>query len=98
MDLSKVIFLSTNVGRSAAVQIRCVDIARHLGCDYKLGIRSVEEILDRYSIFVCIKANLPAMELRRLAQDHEVALNCPAIKQMVSHAVRLLIRGTCQAC
>jgi hypothetical protein len=68
MDLSKVIFLSTKLNESAAVQIRCVDIARRLGCDFKLGVRSAEQIPDHYSVFVCMKTHLPVDHVRRLAQ------------------------------
>jgi len=57
MNLSKVIFIG-NARGFASGQIRCVDIATRLGCDYTLGGFSVPELTERYTVFVCVKSAL----------------------------------------
>ncbi len=67
MDLHNVLFLC---GRrtNASVQIRCLDIASHLGCDYLTGARSAQEIPERYLAFVCVKQSFPPGELEKLSR------------------------------
>jgi len=57
MNLQKVLFLGGS-GSYASVQVRCVDIASRLGCDYLIGGYNIQEIPDKYSAFVCIKPYL----------------------------------------
>ena len=68
MDLKKVVFLGGNPRRLASVKIRCVEIARQLGCDYLLKTKNAESIPDCYSAFVCIKPELCQLELSVLAK------------------------------
>jgi len=63
--------------KMASVQIRCVDIAKKLGCDYILGQRilgqcDLEEICDRYAVFVCVKPSLAPGQLKTLARKGRV--------------------------
>jgi len=67
MELRKVLFLGGSIGYPS-VQIRCVDLARRLGCDFQLGAHTAQEIPDKYSIFVCVKPRLRQTELSALAR------------------------------
>jgi len=68
MDLRKVLFLGGDGLRLASVQVRCVDIARRLKCDYLLNKHYAYEIPDKYSAFVCVKPYLLPGELAELAK------------------------------
>ncbi len=70
MDLRKVLFLGGK--QMASVQIRCVDIAKKLDCDCILGPCDLEEICDRYSVFVCVKPSLAPGQLKLLARKGKV--------------------------
>ena len=72
MDFSKVLFLGGDATQFASVQIRCVDLARRLGCDLLLGTETADAIPDRYAVFVCVKPRLPPNELRQLARRGRV--------------------------
>ncbi len=71
MDLRQVIFLG-GWGSSASVQIRCLQMAERLGCDYKLGITRAKAVPGRYSVFICVKPLLPKRELANLARRGKV--------------------------
>ncbi len=72
MDFSKVVFLGGDAARFASVQIRCVDLAQRLGCDFLLDAGTAAAIPDRYTVFVCVKPRLRAKELRQLARRGQV--------------------------
>jgi hypothetical protein len=71
MDLRRVLFVGGD-GRLASVQIRCVDVAKHLGCDHHLGARQASQVPDGYSAFVCVKAALLPGEYAALARRGKV--------------------------
>jgi hypothetical protein len=72
MDLAKVIFLGGDATQFASVQIRCVDLAQRLGCDFLLGAETAAAIPDRYAVFVCVKPRLRTEDLRQLARRGRV--------------------------
>ncbi len=67
MNLRNVLFLG---GRSklASVQIRCVEVAKALGCDCRIHEPFAANIPDQYSAFVCVKSVLAPGELAQLAK------------------------------
>lgn len=67
MDLREVLFLGGR-SRLASVQIRCVNVARELGCDYLLNQHVAANIPDKYSAFVCVKTVLHPWELAELSR------------------------------
>lgn len=68
MELNKILFLGGNPDRLASVKIRCIEIARRLGCDYHLKAEYVDQIPDGYSAFVCVKPPLADSQLELLAK------------------------------
>jgi hypothetical protein len=72
MDLRKVLFVGGDPRRNASVQIRCVDVAVRLGCDYHLGAGRAREIPDRYAVFVCVKPYLFGREFAELAKRGKI--------------------------
>jgi hypothetical protein len=71
MDLRNVLFIGGSI-RQGSVQIRCRDIATRLGCDFKLGVKSIREIPDCYSAFVCVKAKFGSHDLQALAKRGKI--------------------------
>jgi hypothetical protein len=63
MDLSKVLFLGSHRDGLIGVQVRCLDVARQLGCDCLLSAQYPDKILDKYSAYVCVKPNLVHSQL-----------------------------------
>ena len=72
MDLRRVLFVGGNAQKMASVQIRCVDVAKRLGCDFHLCARRARQVPDGYSAFVCVKAELPMSEYAELAKRGKV--------------------------
>jgi hypothetical protein len=66
MTLDKVLFIGGDAARLASVQIRCVDIATRLGCDQLLKVKSLDEIPQRYTTFVCVKSTIDQLDLEKL--------------------------------
>jgi len=66
--LKKTLFIGGNMWRRPSVRIRCVDIARHLGCHHHLLAQSAAEISRDYSIFICVKPEMSLKELAKLSQ------------------------------
>jgi len=72
MDLRQVVFLGGNGRRLASVQIRCLDIAGQLGCDYRVGDKFARQIPDKYSAFICVKPDFGLQELVELRRRGKV--------------------------
>src|SRR5580698_7092684 len=71
MDLRRVLFVGGNA-KMASVQIRCVDVAKRLGCAYHHGARRADQVPEGYDIFVCVKAELWPAEYAKLARRGKV--------------------------
>lgn len=71
MPSPQVLFLAGSK-HLASTQIRCVDIARRLGCDFLFNKKYAYEIPDKYTVFVCVKPNLWPGELAELASRGQV--------------------------
>jgi len=71
MDLRRVLFVGGNA-KLASVQIRCVDMAKRLGCAYHHGARQAADVPEGYNVFVCVKAELPLREYAELAKRGKV--------------------------
>jgi hypothetical protein len=67
VEPSEVLFIGGGWPKLASVNIRCVDIARWLGCAYQVNVRSISEIPERYRAFICVKTRLPHEDLQKLA-------------------------------
>lgn len=86
MDLREILFLGGK-SRLASVQIRCVAMAKELGCDYLLNQHHVATIPDKYAAFVCVKAVLQPGELAKLAERGPVIwdiIDAPPPREHVS--------------
>jgi hypothetical protein len=57
MKPSKVLFVGGDPRNFASVQIRCADIARHLGCACQTGLSRADEVLAGYSAYILVKPN-----------------------------------------
>lgn len=67
MHLSKVLFIGGKP-KQASAQIRCLDIARALGCNIQFKVRRADQIPHRYLVYVCVKSYLSERELLRLSK------------------------------
>ncbi|HVU37323.1 MAG TPA: hypothetical protein VHC95_03245 [Opitutales bacterium] len=72
MNLQKVLFIGGDGGNLPSSQIRCLDIARRLGCDWVLGIDLVQKIPEKYSVFVCVKPSFARDEIAALAKRGKI--------------------------
>lgn len=72
MDLRKVLFIGGDVRKLASVQIRCVDIAYRLGCDCILKIKSINDVPNYYSWFVCVKSGISKRDINKLAKKGKI--------------------------
>src|SRR3984957_21031751 len=72
MDLRRVLFVGGDVKKMASVQIRCVDVAKRLGCDVHLGARKASQLPEGYTMFICVKAELWPGEYAQLARRGKV--------------------------
>lgn len=69
-DLKSVLFIGGPWPKFGSIGIRCLDVARALGCAFQVGIRSFSDIadLDRYRIVVCVRTKLGEDDLRLLEE------------------------------
>jgi len=72
MDLRRVLFIGGNAEKMASVKIRCVDMAKRLGCDFHLCARRAHRVPEGYDAFVCVKSELPPSEYAELAKRGKV--------------------------
>lgn len=72
MDLNEILFIGGGWPKLASVNIRCVDIARRLGCAYRVNVRTADEIPDCYRAFICVKTRLQSDGLQELAKRGQV--------------------------
>ena len=72
MDLRRVLFVGGDAKKMASVQIRCVDVAKRLGCAYHLGARRSSQLPEGYDAFVCVKTELWPGEYAQLARRGKV--------------------------
>jgi hypothetical protein len=72
MDLRHVLFVGGDARKMASVKIRCVDVAKRLGCDYHLCARRAHQVPEGYNVFVCVKAELPPSEYTALARRGKI--------------------------
>ena len=71
MKLDRVLFIG-GAPHLPSVSIRCVEIARHLGCDYVVPRPCIDEISSRYEAFICVKPRLNSGELFHLQERGKV--------------------------
>ncbi len=71
MDLKHVLFVG-NAKHPSSTQVRCLDIATRLGCDYLLEDLNVGNLPSRYSAFLCVKPVLGPGVLEALSQRGKV--------------------------
>jgi hypothetical protein len=67
IDLHQVLFVG-GPPSLASVQIRCVQVAESLGCDYVLEKFGASDIPDEYAVFVCVKPGFWPREMDKLAR------------------------------
>lgn len=68
MELKRVLFIGGPWPKFASVNIRCIEIATYLGCDYAVNIRSIHELPAKYSCFICVKSRLPEADMEELCK------------------------------
>ena len=69
--LAGTIFLGGPTAR-ISVRMRCVQVAVGLGCDYLTDVTSLDTLPRRKTLFVCVKPQLSADDLRALARRGRV--------------------------
>jgi len=87
MDLRHVLFVGGNAQKMASVQIRCVDVAKRLGCDYHLCARRAHQVPAGYTAFVCVKAELPPREYAELAKRGKIIwdiIDVPPLREHIT--------------
>lgn len=56
----------------ASVQVRCVDIASRLGCDYLLNVHDLKDVPNRYAAYFCVKPDLTLDGVKRLSKRGKI--------------------------
>jgi hypothetical protein len=72
MDLRRVLFVGGDANKMASVKIRCVEVAKRLGCTYHLSAKQAAQLPEGYSAFVCVKAELLPAEYAELTKRGKV--------------------------
>ena len=72
IDKRDILFVGGAWPKLASVQIRCVDIAAYLGCDYKVNVKAISEIDARYRAVVFVKVRLSDEDLVELSRRAQV--------------------------
>lgn len=94
MKLTDTLFIGGYWPRLASVNIRCVDIARRLGCEYRVNVCSIDEIPHRYRAFICVKAKLSHEDLDCLARRGVVVWDILDAVPPEHHAVSVYLAST----
>ncbi len=68
MFLKNVLFVGGPEGFSS-VRMRCVDMAKRLGCAFCTGARSVDDLPRGYRAYILVKPAISRRELRQLAKQ-----------------------------
>ena len=87
VHLRNTLFIGCGPQPLPSAQIRCIDVATKLGCDYQLGVESVDDIVGDYAAFVCVKPDFPRSELARLAARGKViwdVIDCVPPREHIS--------------
>jgi hypothetical protein len=70
MKIEEILFLGGPFPKFGSVGIRCLDIAKRLGCAFQLNIRTFDDIKEphKYKAFVCVRTRLTPDDLAKLSK------------------------------